>query len=137
MTLALRDWKARKKRGRRAFVSIRPLVSSGNLRRSFNSDIQKQGMSFGTNIEYAGVHQIGGTVTKPAMTIRPTGKKKALKFEAGGEVLFRKSVEIPAKTYTVPKREMLRWLPEDTDELERVHEEYFNERARQFGGRAL
>jgi phage gpG-like protein len=47
----------------------------------------------GTNVPYGVMWETTG---KPAQTIRPK-RAKALRFEIGGEVLFRKSVTIPAQ----------------------------------------
>ena len=48
----------------------------------------------GTDVIYAAIHEFGGVITPK--------KAKALAFEIGGELIFAKSVHIPARPYLRP-----------------------------------
>ena len=79
-------------------------VRTGRLRRSLRpSQARVVGSyvlsSIGTNVEYAGIHEFGGTI--PAHDIRPK-KGKALRFMVGGAVIFASRVHMPA--VTMPRR---------------------------------
>jgi phage gpG-like protein len=82
-------------------------VRSGRLRRSINYKITKDGdtttASVGTNVVYAKTHEYGLTI--PAHIVRAR-RGKALKFMAGGKMMFRKQVSIPA--VKMPERSFLR-----------------------------
>jgi len=118
-TLALRKHKGRGVKPKQ----ILSIHGSHGLKGSFTAKVEPRGMKFGTNVPYAEKHQFGGSVKRPRTKI--TAKKgKALRFEAGGEVLFRKSVVLPEKTFKIPKRQMLSWLPTDDQELERLVAEH-------------
>jgi phage gpG-like protein len=76
-------------------------VRTGRLRRSIRSTypvVATGGIvsSIGTNVEYAGIHEFGGTV--PPHTIRPK-TAKALAFTIRGKKIIRKSVRHPGATY--------------------------------------
>ena len=51
-------------------------------------------LHIGTNLVYAAIHEFGGVITPK--------KAKALSFEIGGELIFAKSVHIPARPYLRP-----------------------------------
>ena len=63
---------------RRLATSIQPVSSA-------------KGVEYGTNLEYAAIHQIGGT-------IRAKGDG-LLKFQIGGQWISKKEVKIPARPY--------------------------------------
>jgi phage gpG-like protein len=70
-------------------------VRSGRLRKSITrSETKASGRGFvsaiGTNVSYAAAHEFG---TKP-FTIRPVNKKM-LRFQAGGRIVFARSVNHP------------------------------------------
>ena len=114
----------RKHRGKRYDPNL-ILVDAGTLKNSFTTQVQPRGMKFGTTVRYADIHQRGGTRTRPQVVISAKNAK-ALKFQIGGTVLFRKSVVLPAKQFTIPKRPILTWLPHDADELERLVTEHLS-----------
>jgi phage gpG-like protein len=120
-TLAMRQW--RNKRSNPEGI----LQDTGILRMSFTSEIQPQGMRYGTSVPYAVRHQVGGTISRGERTIRAK-KGKALMFMVGGNTIFRKSVFQPARTFTVPARPMITWLPEDEAKLEEIVRADFEER---------
>lgn len=118
-TLALRKW-------RRRGINPRQILSihgAAGLRGSFNADIQPLGMKYGTSVPYAELHQKGGMVRRPGTKI--TAKKgRALKFQIGGQDIYRYSVFLPPKDFRVPQRKMITWLPEDEQQLEQLMEEH-------------
>lgn len=75
-------------------LSIRrgqPLRDSGRLRSSITSRPDDSGVTVGTNLIYAPVHQFGAT-------IKPKNAKR-LVFPGGGGLIFAKSVTIPARPF--------------------------------------
>lgn len=126
-TLALRKWSKRgegpvqrRPQGGSGILSIR---GSQGLKGSFNADIQPLGMKYGTSVPYAELHQKGGMVRRPGTRI--TAKKgRALKFQIGGQDIYRYSVFLPPKDFRVPQRKMITWLPEDEQQLEQLMEEH-------------
>ncbi len=69
----------------------RILTESGRLRDSISSAPSRDEVSIGTNVIYAGVHQLGATITPKS--------KSHLVFSMGGRTVFAKSVTIPARPY--------------------------------------
>ena len=69
------------------------LQDKGNLRSSIQRASGKDFAQVGTNIEYAPIHQFGGTIYPK--------NKKALAFKVGGQLIIRKSVTIPARPFLV------------------------------------
>lgn len=152
-TLAMRKW-----RGKRTDPK-RILQDAGILRMSFASEIQPQGMKYGTSVPYAQIHQMGGLVTRKARTIRAKaagyrtpdytmnekafmfsqgGKKRgarALRFLMNGEIVYRTSVYQPERTFKVPARPMITWLPEDEAKLEEIVAADFEKRGGFWYGR--
>lgn len=106
VTIAMRQ---RKKKG-----SVKILQDTGRLRNSIFPVIGYNYAAVGTNVEYAKIHQFGGKIRIPAMTILPV-RKKALRFVIDGEEVFAKKAEIPARTVKIPKRPFL-WLRENHKE---------------------
>jgi phage gpG-like protein len=78
-------------------------VRTGSLRSSINTEISQSAdqvaASVGTNIRYARVHEYG--VDHPWVI---AAKDRALRFELGGRVIFRRSVRHPP----LPERSFLR-----------------------------
>jgi len=89
-------WKPRKS----ADTGRAILVKTGALRRDLDVlSISKDTVVIGTKrIPYAGVHNEGGRVSER----RPV-RRKALKMNIGGKIIFRKS----AAAFDMPKREFL------------------------------
>jgi hypothetical protein len=72
---------------------------SGNLRRSITvlpQSIPQDHISVGTNLEYARIHDQGGTIK--ARTITPRNPSGFLRFQIGGKWVFTKKVRQPART---------------------------------------
>lgn len=67
---------------------------TGSLRRSIISKPTKTKVEVGTDLEYARIHDLGGTIS--AHTITPRNAK-ALRFMIGGKEIFVKSVNKPAR----------------------------------------
>ncbi len=82
-------------------------VHRGRLRASITSAIEGSGRTLvgrlGASVIYARIHELGGTI--PAHEVRAK-KRKALRFEIGGQVIFRRVVHIPP--ITMPPRPYLR-----------------------------
>jgi phage gpG-like protein len=78
-------------------------VRTGSLRSSINTEVsqtaEQVAASVGTNIRYAKVHEYG--VAQPWVI---AAKGRALRFETGGRVIFRRSVRHPP----LPERSFLR-----------------------------
>lgn len=75
-------------------------VQTNRLRSSvWASQAQVEGQTvdsaIGSNVEYAAIHEFGGTIPAHTVTAKPGGK---LRFQIGERVLFRQSVNIPAVT---------------------------------------
>jgi hypothetical protein len=73
-------------------------VRTGNLRSRIDSAVlnTQDGFQIGTHVDYGVAWETG--FTRPAMTIVPR-RAKALRFEVGGQVLFRKRVNLPSKSF--------------------------------------
>jgi phage virion morphogenesis protein len=69
-----------------------PLSDTGRLRRSIRAVADDEGVTVGTNLIYAPIHQFGGTIVPK--------KAKFLRFpNPAGGFFFKKSVFIPARPY--------------------------------------
>lgn len=69
-----------------------PLRDTGRLQRSFTSKADAQGVTVGTNVKHARVHQFGATI-KPV-------KGKFLRFPGpGGALIFAKQSVIPQRAF--------------------------------------
>ena len=74
-----------------------PLRDSGRLQRSITSAPDSQGVTVGTNLLYAPVHQFGATITPK--------KAKRLVFPGpNGKLIFAKKSVIPARPYLPLRR---------------------------------
>lgn len=67
------------------------LNATSRLKDSIAYQADTQGVTVGTNVEYAAIQQLGGT-------IRPKNKK-FLRFEINGQIIFAKQVTIPARPF--------------------------------------
>lgn len=74
-----------------------PLRDTGRLNRSITSNPDKTGVTIGTNVKHAAVHQFGATImAKPG---------KRLVFPGpGGALVFAKKVTIPARPFMPLKK---------------------------------
>lgn len=74
-----------------------PLRDTGRLQRSITSRPDKEGVTVGTNVFYAPVHQFGATITPK--------KAKRLVFPGpGGKLIFAKKVVVPARPFLPLRR---------------------------------
>lgn len=82
-------------------------VRTGTLRRSITYTVHETDQAIvgtvGTNLEYAAIHEYGGTIHVPE--IRPRNAK-ALHFYVGGREVF--AMRARAHTITMPQRSFLR-----------------------------
>lgn len=82
-------------------------VRTGTLGRSITYRLEEGDDALrgivGTNVKYARIHEYGGTIHLPAMVPR---RRRALRFEVGGAVVFAKRVR--AHDVTMPERSFLR-----------------------------
>ncbi|MBB4955565.1 phage virion morphogenesis protein [Agrobacterium vitis] len=69
----------------------RILTESGRLRDSINARAGNDHVSVGTNVIYAAIHQLGGTIEPKAAS--------HLFFKIGGERIVANSVTLPARPY--------------------------------------
>lgn len=70
-----------------------PLRDTGRLRSSINAQADDSGVTVGTNVDYAAVHQFG-------TTIKPKKQGGRLVFAGGsGGLIFAKQVTIPARPF--------------------------------------
>lgn len=75
----------------------KPLVDTGALRNSITSRADDEGVTVGTNLRQARLHQFGGTIVPK--------KAKMLAFPGpNGMILFAKRVTIPARPYMPLRR---------------------------------
>ncbi|MDE5831726.1 MAG: phage virion morphogenesis protein [Desulfovibrio sp.] len=81
-----------KKSGRATEQSGQTLSDTGRLRKSVTYAASANKVVVGTNLKYARIHQFGGTIKAK--------NGKSLKFKGrGGEDVFVKAVNIPARPY--------------------------------------
>lgn len=78
------SWRARTSGGQ-------TLIDSGALRTSIHREADAAGVSVGTNVRYAAVHQFGAVILPR--------KAKALRFKAGGRWRSVKRAVIPARPF--------------------------------------
>ncbi len=82
-------------------------VRSGTLRRSITSHVDESGHTIrgivGTNVEYAHIHEYGGTLNIPE--VRPV-TARALHWVSAGESVF--AMRARAHSVTIPERSFLR-----------------------------
>lgn len=114
MTLAMRRNKDKS--------SIKILQDTGRLRNSITYDATRSGgtaVAIGTNVKYGKIHQYGGKVNIPAITIVPK-KAKALRFVINGKVVFAKSVYQKARVAVIPQRKFLQFQEQDISDIREV-----------------
>lgn len=74
-----------------------PLRDKGRLQRSITSQPDAQGVTVGTNLRYAPVHQFGAT-------IEPKKAKRLVFPGPNGKLIFAKKVTIPARPFLPLRR---------------------------------
>jgi len=91
------SWRALKTGGR-------TLIKTARLMRSITMHVAGRTLRVGTNVKYAAIHQLGGTI--PARVILPKRAKALRWIDGSGNVRFAKKVtvgptEIPARPFLV------------------------------------
>lgn len=112
----------RRKEGRGAKI----LQDNGRLKQSIVYKASNNDVEIGTNVEYARIHNEGGTVRIPAMTIRPKNAS-VLHWVQNGKDVFAKKADIPARTVNMPKRTFLMFQQEDKENIVRIFRDYLEE----------
>ncbi len=74
-----------------------PLRDTGRLNRSIVANPDKTGVTIGTNVQFAAVHQYGAT-------IEPKKAKRLVFPGPGGRMIFAKKVTIPARPFLPLKK---------------------------------
>lgn len=74
-----------------------PLRDTGRLNRSITSRVDKDGVTVGTNVFYAPVHQFGATIV-------PKTAKRLVFPGPSGRMIFAKKVSIPARPFLPLRR---------------------------------
>jgi phage gpG-like protein len=95
-------WKPSKRGGQ-------TLIDTARLKNSITTKNTERSVSWGTNVKYARIHQLGGTI--PARTVLPRRAKVLRWIDPSGRVRFAKKVHIPATK--MPAREFLVIQDED------------------------
>lgn len=114
----------RRKEGKGAKI----LQDTGRLKQSMSYKLEGDNeVAIGTNVEYARIHNEGGTVRIPAMTIRPKNASVLHWVDKGGNDVFAKSVKMPARTVKIPKRTFLMFQEEDKENIVKIFSEYLEE----------
>ena len=99
------EGKSWKKSARAQEEAGQTLSDTGMLRKSVNYAATEDKVTVGTNLKYARIHQLGGTI-KPK-------KGKSLKFKGrDGKDVFVKKVDIPARPYIGVSAEDLKEVQE-------------------------
>lgn len=76
----------------RAGTPGQPLRDTGRLNRSISSKVDATGVTVGTNVKYARVHQFGATIV-------PRSKPRLVFPGPDGNLIFAKRVVVPARPY--------------------------------------
>ena len=79
------------------FRKGQPLRNTGRLNRSITASADSTGVTVGTNLIYARVHQFGAT-------IEPVKSKRLVFPGPGGRMIFAKKVTIPARPFMPLRR---------------------------------
>ena len=106
-------WKPSKRGGK-------TLIDTARLMRSITMKAAAKSVTWGTNVKYAAIHHLGGTI--PARTILPRRAKALRWIGPNGTVRFAKKVNIPATK--IPAREFLVMQDEDMRVFKRIFGDY-------------
>ena len=117
--LARATVKARQRRGRAALAILR---ERGYLAESINYVATKTEVRIGSPVKYAAIHQLGGTIEKPARVAkiyRLKGKdgKVGRRFVKKSEANHVTDVAIPAHSIRIPARPYLGISAEDQTDI--------------------
>jgi len=111
--------RAYRKRGSGRTGPRKPLMDTGNLKNSTETEVLQLGKSLGSRIfndvPYGKTHQFGGEMKIPEKTIKARKAAALHFFTKWGEQVFCKSVFQPAHTVKVPARPFLFFLEQDKD----------------------
>lgn len=102
------------KYGGKTLVKSGALMASGLVAERTENAIA---VSWGAGLEYAKIHQFGGTIMHPRMrkSVLKSGKKGKLKAVEGGEY----PIDIPARPYVM-------FQPEDIDKIVLTFQDYYS-----------
>jgi len=100
-----------------------PLRDTGRLQRSIVANADPQGVTIGTNVRYAAVHQFGAT-------IRPKRAGGRLVFPGpNGRMIFAKQVTVPARPFLpLLSRDKAQLPPSWSTAVSRALRDYFRVR---------
>ena len=98
------------------------LIDTARLARSITMDAGTKSVSWGANVKYARIHQLGGTI--PARTILPRRKRALRWIDPSGQVRFAKKARIPATQ--MPARPFLVIQDEDWRTFRRIFADYIS-----------
>lgn len=79
------------------------LIKTARLMRSITMKVAAKSVTWGTNVKYAAIHQLGGPI--PARVILPKRAKALRWIDKSGNVRFAKKVSIPG--FDMPARPFL------------------------------
>lgn len=102
------------------------LSDQGHLKGSINIRPTSEQVSIGSPMEYAAIHQLGGTIKKPARKAVLFLKRNARTGEIGHRFVERKKsnvvqdVTIPAHTITIPARPYIGIGANDVDSIIKI-----------------
>ena len=98
------------------------LTDSGQLRRSVTHDADAEGVTIGSNLEYAAIHQFGGQTKPHEIKARFAS---VLHFFMGQTPIFAKAVQHPGSK--IPARPFLMVQDEDYEKMADTVEQYLLE----------
>ncbi|WP_291299294.1 phage virion morphogenesis protein [Elioraea sp.] len=110
-----------KRSARAASVGGQTLVDSGRLRASITHRPSSDRVEVGSNLVYAGVHQLGATIRAKT--------SKGLRFRIGDKFVVRRQVTIPARPF-------LGVDAEDRAEIVAITTDWLRDRLARGGGQA-
>lgn len=99
-------------RERRKQLPIQMLRATGYLAGSIHAEVSSTEVRVGSPVEYAAIHQLGGTIQRPARQAKIYRKKDSTgqvgrRFVAKKDADYVTDVSIPAYTITIPARPFL------------------------------
>lgn len=98
------------------------LLWTGRLRNSIGWQLNGDGITIGTNVSYAAIHQFGGNINIPAYSRDVkfkvvNGRLQFAKNTATGKGVFTKNVKYPAHTVRIPARPIVVVGPNDRADI--------------------
>jgi phage virion morphogenesis protein len=98
------------------------LTASGQLRRSMTHDPDSSGVTIGSDLEYAAIHQFGGKTKPHEIRARHA---QALHFFMGQTEAFAKVVQHPGSV--IPARPFLKFTDDDWADVAHIIEQHLME----------